>query len=152
MSENCTPIQLHEFSGVIKDVSDEQLQLLEKKINTSIEKLQESNQIMLALANGDTKGANGCLQSTDKSQLRETDDTFAQPTGKDSLLYMQTVKENRNVIINLKARLLVLNRELQRRGLIPAEESDEHAKQNSQEASSLEQSNQHKEEKNSIFL
>ncbi len=151
MPEYSAPIQLHEFSMAIKDISDEQLRLLNGKINTSINKLLESNKIMLALANGNTKGANEFILSKNEDKILDTDDFLAEPTDEDAQLYIHTVEENKKVILNQKSRLLALNQELQRRGLISVDEPYLNTKQKLESLPNLKDSKQ-SEEKSSVFL
>lgn len=97
MSSESKPIQLSEFVIAIRDLSDENLLLLQKQLTTSTQKLKETNSIL----------EEEISQTTDEEELK---------------LYRETIDENRIVEKSQQRRLDALGEELVSRGLVKEEE------------------------------
>lgn len=86
------PILLLEFVTAIRDLSDENLQSLQKQLTTSVQKLGETNEML----------SDEIKTTTDASDLK---------------IYKETINENKEVIANQQERLSALEQELTSRGL-----------------------------------
>lgn len=86
------PILLLEFVTAIRDLSDENLQSLQKQLTTSVQKLGETNEML----------SDEIKTTTDASDLK---------------IYKETIDENKEVIANQQERLSALEQELTSRGL-----------------------------------
>lgn len=106
MSEYKRPISLVDFEIAIKDISDEELKLINKKLEVSIRRLQESNELMENL-----------MDKEKRETLLNQDNEFEIPTDEDIKIYKDSINENKNVIENQNSRCKLIADELQNRGI-----------------------------------
>lgn len=100
MSSESKPISLAEFKESIRELTDDTLTGVQASIETSLLKLQETNDFLLHELEGST----------------ETDDRA---------LYEETIEENKGVISSQKLKLDALKEELLLRGLATKEKEGE---------------------------
>lgn len=93
MSQHTKPIELADFKLALTDLTDTNLLSLQKQLNNSISKLQESNEY---LAN----------------EIKQVDGNE-----EDIKLYRETIDENKQVILNQVGRLEAIDAELVSRGM-----------------------------------
>lgn len=93
MSYESRPILLSEFVAAIGDLSDENLLSLQKQLNNSMQKLQETIDMLLV-------------------EIENTQDAD------DLKIYKETIEENTEVIKSQNSRLQALDLELASRGLL----------------------------------
>lgn len=114
MSAETKPININEFQIAIKDLSDENLHSIKNQLINSISKLEDTDDI---LENEiiSTKGEISNLKESEShDQLKNDLD-----------LYSESIEENTIVIENQNQRLVALNEELKRRGLVTLESGKE---------------------------
>lgn len=93
MSSQTIPISLDEFEHAISELPDDALFTVKKELETSLQKLCETNELL-------------------EAELPEA-------TVDDKAIYEEALEENKPVIESQKTRLETLLRELKLRGLVP---------------------------------
>lgn len=111
MSEYKQAISLVDFQLAIKDSSDEQLHIILGKLQTSIGRLIESNELMQRLMNKEKK------EKAESRSEDDEDDEFDPVTDHDIKIYCESIKENELVIENQKDRCQIIEEELNIRNL-----------------------------------
>ncbi|ODV85351.1 hypothetical protein CANARDRAFT_17381 [[Candida] arabinofermentans NRRL YB-2248] len=112
MSELSRPISLSEFSLAIKDLSIDELKNIKKKLDISINRLEESNKLMSELL----ARVNKQQQSSADNDDDDDDDEFDTVDESDELIYKESIKSNEFVIENQINRIEKINEELSYRG------------------------------------
>lgn len=97
MSSQTRPIQLSEFVAALKDLSDENIQLIQSQLRLSLQKLRETNDFL----------AEELTSTTDQADLN---------------IYTETIEENKGVIENQESRLKATEEELKSRGILEKDE------------------------------
>lgn len=97
MSSQTKPIQLSEFVAALKDLSDENIQLIQSQLRLSLQKLQETNDFL----------TEELKSTTDQADLK---------------IYTETIEENKAVIGNQESRLKATEEELKSRGISEKDE------------------------------
>ncbi|TID21145.1 hypothetical protein CANINC_003425 [Pichia inconspicua] len=110
MSEYKQAISLVDFQLAIKDSSDEQLHSILQKLQTSISRLEESNQLMEKLMNKEQR-------EKVVSGSEDDEDEFNPITDEDIKIYTESIRENKFVIQNQKDRCKIIEEELNVRNL-----------------------------------
>ncbi|QPG73341.1 hypothetical protein FOA43_000651 [Brettanomyces nanus] len=108
MSDIQRPIEMNDFVAAIKDIGDDQLYQVMKRLTNSIRKLGQSNLLMTDLMNRDIEKAN--------QDDNDTDGSYEIPTDDDAKLYRESIQGNERVIDNQQLRIVAIDLELERRG------------------------------------
>lgn len=111
MSEYKQAISLVDFELAIRDSSDEQLSFILGKLETSIARLEDSNELMEKLMNKEQKQRAGSGSEEDE------DDEFDPVTNDDVKIYVESIRENKLVIENQISRCKIIEDELNNRNL-----------------------------------
>ncbi|CAI8507356.1 hypothetical protein CAS74_002418 [Pichia kudriavzevii] len=116
MSEYKRPISIIDFQLAIRDSSDEQLALILERLENSVARLKDSNELMESLMKKEKK------QNYDG----EEDDEFGPVTEDDVKIYRDSIAENMVVMNNQQERIEILREELKNRNLhrqVPLDDS-----------------------------
>lgn len=113
MSLESAPIELNKFKDAIMEISVENCQLVKSQLQNSIEKLLETNdELNEEIDQVRTKIQN--LKPEDShDELRD-----------DMLLYLESVDENNQVIVDQKLRIFAINEQLVSRGVATQQDID----------------------------
>lgn len=114
MSAETKPININDFQIAIKDLSDENLHSIKNQLINSVSKLKDTNNIL----------ENEIISTKEKISILETNESHSQLKS-DLELYSESIEENKIVIENQNQRLVALDEELKRRGLVTLESGDE---------------------------
>lgn len=114
MSAETKPINIKDFQIAIRDLSDENLHSIKNQLINSISKLKDTNDIL----------KNEIVSTKEEISNLETNESHSQLKS-DLELYGESIEENKTVIENQNLRLVALDEELKRRGLVTLESGDE---------------------------
>lgn len=103
MSAETQPIRAADFAAAISDLSDELIISLKQKLEVSINKLEETNSFL----------------QTEIEAVKKTENGNGPNGGNqdDIKLYSDTIDENKEVISSQNERTLLVQKELEKRGL-----------------------------------
>lgn len=110
MSAAKRPIQLEEFTLLVRDLADQELEGVAKLIKNSMTKLHNSNELMGTLLKEleDMK-----TSQEDRDVYEESNDSTLED---DIKLYRESIYENEVVLLNQELRMEILSLELESRG------------------------------------
>ncbi|VEU20949.1 DEKNAAC101838 [Brettanomyces naardenensis] len=113
MSDIQRPIEINDFSVAIRDLTNEQLNTVKRRLTNSVAKLEQSNGLMTDLMNNDIEKANRDSLGDDDD---DTDNGYEKVTDDDAKLYKDSIRGNEKVIDNQKLRVVAIDLELESRG------------------------------------